>query len=116
MKKTLKYQIQNQIELNFSYMPFIKGGGLFVPTNEKFLLGDTVALDLLLPGENEVKTIEGTIVWVTPQNSLYLIYAGVGIQFTGENSSSVQEFIKSNLDNTMDVGGYTYGLMNAGKE
>ena len=31
----IKYEIQNPIELNFSYMPFIKNGGLFVLGTEK---------------------------------------------------------------------------------
>jgi type IV pilus assembly protein PilZ len=115
MHKTLKYLIENQIELNFSYMPFIKGGGLFVPTNEKFQLGDKILLDLILPGYSEANPIEGIVVWITPENSQYSVYAGVGIQLIGTNATSMQEFIKSNLDNTMDVGGYAYGLVNTVK-
>lgn len=111
----LKYDIQNQIELNFSYMPFIKGGGLFVPTNKKFQLGDAVMLELHLPGHAEIKHINGNVVWITPANSLYQIYPGIGVQFTGENAKNTNEMIQSNLDNKLDVGGYAYGIANTSK-
>jgi len=92
-------------------MPFITGGGIFVPTSENFFLGDLVVLKLLLPGKKEHQNIEGKIVWITPKNALYEIYPGVGIQFLGDKAKSIHDQIRDNLDNTMDVGGYTYGLI-----
>jgi len=112
MAVTLKYAINNQIELNFSYMPFIKDGGLFVPTNDSFKLGDTVQIDLQLPGHPESYSIDGRIVWITPQNSLDHIYPGIGVQFIGDKAKHMHELIKSNIDNTQDTGGYAYGVGN----
>jgi type IV pilus assembly protein PilZ len=113
--KTLEYVIKSQLELNLSYMPFIKDGGLFIPTSETFNLGAKILVNLQLPGQKETHTIEGKVVWVTPKNALYQIFPGLGIQFIGENAKSLHEQIKTNLDNTMDVGGYTYGLTDMGK-
>lgn len=106
----LKYEIQNQIELNFSFMPFIKGGGIFVPTNDEFSLGDHVNVELHLPGHPEPTHIEGKIVWITPHNSLYQVYPGIGVQLIGDNAKANLELIKANLDNTSDLGGYAYGM------
>jgi len=107
---TLDYVIKNQLELNLSYMPFIKDGGLFIPTPQSFSIGDKISVNLQLPGQKERHLIEGKIVWITPKNALYQIFPGIGIQFIGDNSKSLHEQIKANLDNTMDVGGYTYGI------
>jgi len=106
----IRYCIPSQLELNLSYMPFIKDGGLFIPTNDSFVLGDFVVVDLQLPGQHDIQRIEGKVIWITPMNALYQIYSGVGIQFTGDSAKSVHEQIKANIDNTMDVGGYVYGI------
>ena len=108
---TLDYILKNQLELNLSYMPFIKDGGLFIPTSQTFNLGEKVLVNLQLPGQKETHLIEGKVVWITPTNALYQIFPGIGVQFTGENASSLHEQIKANLDNTMDAGGYTYGIV-----
>jgi type IV pilus assembly protein PilZ len=106
----LDYVLKNQLELNLSYMPFIKDGGLFVPSNETFSISEKITLNLQLPGQKESHLIEGKVIWITPKNALYQIFPGVGVQFIGDNAKSIHEQIKTNLDNTMDVGGYTYGI------
>lgn len=116
MANTLTYIINSQIELNLSYMPYIKGGGIFVPTTEEFQLGAIIKLNLQLPGETKPKEIEAEVVWITPKNALYQVYQGVGVQFRGEGVKSLLEEIKASLDDTMDVGGYTYGLALEPKE
>lgn len=113
MPAKLKYQINNQIELNFSYLPFIKDGGLFIRTTEKFQLGEQIDVEVRLPGQTESIIIEGNVVWVTPSESLYQVYPGIGIQFIGPNAKVHHDLIKANIDNTLDVGGYAYGAGNA---
>ena len=113
MTTTLDVVIKNQNELNCSYLPFIKDGGLFIPTSELFQLGDDVILNLQIPGYTESMKIEGKVVWITPGNSLYQTYHGIGIQFTGENAKVTHDLIKSHIDTTQDVGGYAYGIVNA---
>lgn len=112
----LKYIITNQMELNFSYMPFIKDGGIFFPTNDTFNLGDHIILDLQLPGHPTLKEVTGKIVWITPPNSLYLVYPGIGIQFIGDTAKTIHDIVKSSIDNTMDVGSYTLGLGNTSEK
>lgn len=110
MPETLKLVIQNQIELNFSYLSFIKNGGLFIPTDNAFQLGDEVHIDLNLPGHIEVDQVEGRVVWISPANSVYQVFPGIGVQFIGENAENIHDLIKSKIDNTMDTGGYAYGV------
>lgn len=108
--KTIECDIQSQLDLNHSYMPFIKDGGLFIQTTDPFLMGEQISVNLRLPGQHEVMKIEGKVVWITPANALYNVYTGIGIQLTGDNAKFVHEKIITNLDNTIDVGGYIYGV------
>ena len=112
---TLNYEIKDNVELNLSYMPFIKDGGLFIPT-EKFLpLGTKLIIELLLPAHKESLKIEGKVVWITPPNALYQVLPGVGIQFTGPQAQSINLQIESSLDKTMEIGGYTVGISKQSK-
>lgn len=106
----LTYNINDVVELNLAYMPFITNGGLFVPTAEKMSLGDQVMVELHLPGKSEAIMIEGKVVWVTPANALHHVLAGVGIQFTGSNAITIRNQLESQLDKKVEVGGYTYGI------
>lgn len=106
----INYEIKDPIELNLSYMPFIEGGALFVPSFENYTLGDRVLLDLLLPGRKENLRIEGKVVWITPQNALHHVLPGIGIKFVGNNAATIKSEIEANLDKSMGIGGYTYGI------
>jgi type IV pilus assembly protein PilZ len=108
--ETLSYAIRDPIELNLSYMPFIKEGGLFVPTPQTFLLGDKVSVDLQLPGKKDTIGIEGKVIWITPKNALHHVLPGIGIQFIGTNAPLIRVQLEANLDKSMEVGGYTYGM------
>jgi type IV pilus assembly protein PilZ len=112
----LIYVMKDPVEVNLSYMPFITGGGLFVPTQlTTFTLDDRVVVDVQLPGRNEIMKIEGRVIWITPPNALHHVVSGIGIQFTGADAKKIKEEIESNLTKTMDVGGYTCGITDKSK-
>ncbi len=107
----LSYIMKDPIQVNLSYMPFILGGGLFIPTpNREYSLEDRIIAEIQLPGSNEMIAIEGKIVWITPPNALHHVITGIGIQFTGSNAKNTCALIESHIDKKMDIGGYTCGL------
>ncbi len=110
MARELSYKINDPIEFNLSYIPFINEGGLFIPTQETFLLNEIVQVDLKLLAKKESIKIDGKVIWITPQNSLYHVIAGIGIQFINENAKNIRTELEKLLDHTIDVGGYTYGI------
>ncbi len=112
----LSYIINDPIELNLSYMPFIAGGGLFIPTSKTFSLGTQVAVDLQLPGKKESISITGKVVWIIPPNALHHVLTGIGIQFTDTNAQTIRTQLEALLDRSMEVGGYTYGFMAEAKK
>ena len=107
----LNYEIKDPLELNLSYMPFINEGGLFIPTPKLFSLGDAITVDLKLPEKKESMRIVGKVVWITPKNALHHVLPGVGIQFGGKNAAAIRAEIEAHLDSSVEVGGYTYGIM-----
>jgi type IV pilus assembly protein PilZ len=107
----IQHEFDNQLELNYSYMPFIKNGGIFIPTrNTNLNLGDEVQLSIKIPGHTEFDQVKAKVVWITPENAINHIYSGVGFQLIGENSATLNDKITLNLDNTVDPGNYLYGV------
>lgn len=106
----IQYAMKDPIELNLSYMPFISDGGLFIPVNQAYHLGDLVTVELQLPGNTEPVRFEGKVVWITPTNALHHVLPGIGLQFTGSNKQTIRNQIEAYLDNSVETGGYTYGI------
>lgn len=84
--QTINCSFTNQKSLYLAYMPFIKGGGLFIRSNQNFALGMKVILFVNLMNEPEILKIEAKIVWLTPQGAQGNKPAGIGVQFMGNNS------------------------------
>lgn len=102
--------INDPLELNLAWMPFVKNGGLFVASMDKHALGEEVWIDLTLPNRTEPLRVEGKIVWITPHNALHHVLPGIGVQLAGANAAAVRSQIELVLDMSVDVGGYTYGI------
>ena len=65
-----------------AYMPFARHGGLFVPSNKKYELGEEVFILLALMEELEKIPINGKLVWVTPKGAQGNRQAGIGVKFS----------------------------------
>ena len=68
-----------------AFMPFIKGGGLFIETNRDFHLGEEVFALLQLMDEVDKTPITGKVIWMTPKSPQNGKKQGVGIQIPGED-------------------------------
>ena len=78
----LSLTIKVRTVLYAAYMPFLRNGGLFIPTNKRFTLGEEVFVLLALMDEAEKIPITGTVVWVTPKGAQGNRQAGIGVQFS----------------------------------
>ena len=74
--------IKDEATLYQSYMPFLKGGGLFVPSGKRYNLGDELFLLINLMDDKERLPVTGTVVWITPQGAQGNRVAGIGVQFS----------------------------------
>ncbi|GAB3314298.1 PilZ domain-containing protein [Haliea atlantica] len=82
----LSLTIKDKAVLYSAYMPFINNGGLFVPTNKSYQLGDEVFMLLTLMDEPEKIPISGRVVWVTPRGAQGNRTAGIGVQFSEQDA------------------------------
>jgi type IV pilus assembly protein PilZ len=67
-------------------MPFILGGGLFIPTSKQYQLGEEVFMLLKLMDEPEKIPVAGKVIWVTPKGTQGNKVSGIGVQFTGDET------------------------------
>ena len=77
----LSLAVKDKASLYNAYMPFIKGGGIFVPTPKRYFIGDEVFLLLTLPDSSDRLPVAGKVVWVTPAGAQGNRVAGIGVQF-----------------------------------
>ena len=107
MQGLMSLTIKDTTSLYDSYMPFIKGGGLFVPTHKQYSLGDDVFIRLSLMEEPDKLPVPGKVVWVTPSGSQGGRVAGIGVQFndpTGAVRSKIETYLVGALDSDRETG------------
>jgi type IV pilus assembly protein PilZ len=93
----LSLTIKDKNALYAAYMPYIKSGGLFIPTNKVYNLGDEVFMLLSLMDESEKLPVAGTIIWITPKGAQGARAAGIGVQFSDQDSGIAQKKIETYL-------------------
>lgn len=77
----LSLNINSKTALYAAYMPFLKGGGLFIPTNRAYVSGDEIFMLLQLMDDPQKLAVKGRVVWLTPANAQNGKTQGVGVQF-----------------------------------
>ncbi|NLY57636.1 MAG: pilus assembly protein PilZ [Gammaproteobacteria bacterium] len=84
----LSLTIKDKSVLYAAYMPFIKHGGMFIPTNKNYRLGDEVFMLLNLMEEPEKIPVAGKVIWVTPRGAQGNRAAGIGVQFSDQDNTA----------------------------
>lgn len=80
----LSLAIKEKVALYAAYMPYVKGGGLFIPTNKPFKIGEEVFMLLSLIDDPMKLKVVGHVVWVTPAAQAGRPQ-GVGVQFSDKD-------------------------------
>lgn len=77
----LSLAIKEKSALYAAYMPYIKGGGLFIPTNKSFKIGEEVFMLLSLVDDPLKLKVVGKVIWITPIAQASRPQ-GIGVQFS----------------------------------
>src|SRR6202008_4022811 len=93
----LTLTIKDKSALYLAYMPFIKNGGLFIPPNSSYKLGDEVFMLLNVMGEEEKIPVAGRVIWLTPKGAQGKRTAGIGVQFSEQDQGNTQKRIENYL-------------------
>src|SRR3954468_3626886 len=78
----LTLTIKDKSALYLAYMPFVANGGLFIPTNSNYRIGDEVFMLLNLMGEDEKLPVAGGVIWVTRRGAQGKRTRGIGVKFS----------------------------------
>ncbi len=82
----LSLNIKDLAILHAAYMPYIRHGGMFIPTNKPYRLGDEIFMLIALPGDAARLPVAGKVVWVTPPGAQGNKAHGVGVQFKEDDT------------------------------
>ena len=93
----LTLSIKDKSALYAAYMPFVVNGGLFIPTNRDYEMGQEVFLLLNLMEETERLPIVGKIIWKTPSRSGSYRSSGIGVQFSDQDGGIARNKIETYL-------------------
>jgi len=84
----LSLNIREKAALYAAYMPFLKGGGIFIPTSRVYQLGEEVFMLLSLMDDPQRIAVQGKVVWITPEGVQGNRTQGIGVQFTPDDTGA----------------------------
>ncbi|MEJ2669529.1 MAG: PilZ domain-containing protein [Gammaproteobacteria bacterium] len=96
----LSLAIKDKSVLYAAYMPFLKSGGLFIPTNKTYTVGEEVFMLLNLMEETVKIPVAGRIVWITPCGAQGNKAAGIGVQFNDQDDTArrkIENYLAASL-------------------
>jgi type IV pilus assembly protein PilZ len=97
----LSLAIKEKSALYAAYMPYIKGGGLFIPTTRVFKIGEEVFMLLSLIDDPVKLKVVGKVVWITPTSQAGRPQ-GVGVKFSEKDGGiEVKNKIESILGSAL---------------
>ena len=94
----MQLAIKEKAALYAAYIPMFAEGGVFVPTQREYRLGDDVYVLLTLPDEPQRYPVAGRVAWITPARASGNRTQGIGIQFP-KDEKSVE--LKAKIENIL---------------
>lgn len=85
----LSLNIKEKAALYAAWMPYLKQGGIFVPTGRPYSIGDDVYLLLSLMDDPAKFPVAGKVAWVTPQGAHNNKAQGIGVHFADDEGGRV---------------------------
>ena len=98
----LSLTIKDKSALYAAYMPFVKGGGLFIPTKKSYRVREEVFMLLTLMDETEKIPVAGKIIWITPVGAQGNRAAGIGVQFSDQDEGAARNKIEGFLAGALE--------------
>lgn len=83
----IQLAIKEKSALQGAYISLFADGGIFIPTDREYRLGDDVYLLLTLPDDPQRYPVAGKVAWVTPALASGERKQGVGISFPKDDKA-----------------------------
>ncbi|OWY39807.1 pilus assembly protein PilZ [Xenophilus sp. AP218F] len=99
----LSLHIKERSALFAAYMPFVRNGGIFIPTSKEMQLGEEVFLLLTLMEDPQRIAVQAKVVWVTPAGANNSRVQGVGVEFaSGDAGKQARDKIEALLGGVLN--------------
>jgi type IV pilus assembly protein PilZ len=72
--------IRSKAALYAAWMPLLRGGGIFLPSNRSHALGEEVLILLSLLDDPNKIPLQGNVAWINPAHSAGNRPQGIGVQ------------------------------------
>ena len=105
----INFPIRELTQLQASYMPFVNGGGLFIPSQRTASLGDDIFVVTTLPQSSERIPLTGKVIWISTKASAARP-AGFAIALQGEEGIRFKEAAEKLLAGLLNSEQPTYTM------
>ena len=109
-KRMMAVHLADKSAIYAAYMPFLERGGLFIPADENYSLGEELFILLRLLNEPDKLPLAGRVVWINPKGAVGNRTPGIGIQFSGPDGERLHARLENLLAGTLGGDKPTYTL------
>lgn len=107
----LSLNINSKSALYAAYMAHLKNGGLFIPTNRPYEMGDEVFMLLTLMEDPTRIPVAGKVAWITPAGAQGGKVQGIGVHFNNDEAGvEIKRKIEGLLGGTLTSNRPTHTL------
>lgn len=85
----IQANMPDRASLQACYMPFVLGGGLFVPSKQEVSLGQELLVIASLPDQSQKYPVTGKVIWISPRQQGNKPQ-GFAIQLDGEKGIALK--------------------------
>lgn len=111
--RMMSLRLESKPIIYASYMSFLEHGGVFIPSNDKFSMGEEILLVLELagPGKTEKLFIKSNVCWINANPSASGRPKGIGVAFSGDDSGvKAKTIIEELLSGLLHIDRATYTM------
>lgn len=91
---TLQHTFPDLPSLKRAFMPFVVEGGIFIPTQNNYQLGDFIQATITLPESKHDYIFTGEVIWISSKSNSH---TGVGITCNGDEGRALRKAITEML-------------------
>ena len=84
----IQLAIREKAALYAAYIPMFTKGGIFIPSDREYQLGDDIYVLITLPDDHQRYPVAGKVAWITPARASGNRTQGVGVRFPSDEKSA----------------------------
>jgi type IV pilus assembly protein PilZ len=84
----IQLAIREKAALYAAYIPMFAEGGIFIPSERDYRLGDDIYVLITLPDDPQRYPVAGKVAWITPARASGNRTQGVGVRFPKDDKSA----------------------------